>query len=99
MNSDKQRQSRFPYGLMPSIIACPILSAYLRRHEVGTLLSRALIVGLVAATLTLLAMGINRYVDSEGPLRFGRARFAPIIMAIAMALASMGSDWMSTHLG
>lgn len=99
MDSDKLRATSFSYSLLPAIIACPILSTYLRRHEVGSLSLRALVVGLVAATLTLLAMGISRLIGAYDPSRFRRARLAPIIMAISMALASIGSDWMSTHFG
>ncbi|MCU1276982.1 MAG: hypothetical protein JWM53_528 [bacterium] len=99
MESDKPRPTVFPYSLLPTMLACPMLSAYLRRHHVGASLTRALIVGLVAATITLLAMGVAHLVNQGRPFKSNRSRSAPIIMAIAMATASLGSDWISAYVG
>jgi hypothetical protein len=95
MESEKPPRAAFPYGILAAAFVCPILSSYLRRHHVGTLTSRALIVGLVAATLTLLIIGIAHLSGRAGPFKSTSSRFAPIIMAAAMALASAASDWIS----
>lgn len=98
MESDKSQRTPVLYTLLPAIIACPVLSAYLRRHQIGTSPSRALVVGLVAATVSLLAMAIAHIIRPGKLFKSNRSRYAPIILAIAMALASIGSDWITTHV-
>ena len=53
-------------------------------------------VGLFAAILTLLAMGIV-HLARPRPAASRRSKFAPLIALIAMALASIASDWISAR--
>ena len=94
MASDKP--SAFPFTLLPAVLGSPILSSYLRRHQTGTMLTRALIVAAFAALATLLSIGIARLGGRQQP---SRTRFTPVIIAIVMALASIGSDFITTRFG
>lgn len=90
--------SLFPYLLFPGLVVSPFISGYLRNHHVGSSPLRALIVGLIAAVVTLIAV---RIAYSSGVRSVGskRLRFALIAIAIVTALVSIGSDWITVRWG
>jgi hypothetical protein len=89
--TDPKRSSGFLFALLPAVVATPLVSGYLVHHEVGTALTRALIVGGSAALLVLVMMLLLK------PRPF-RSRLAPLWVGLVMALATTATEWLSAHL-
>jgi hypothetical protein len=89
--TDPKRSSGFLFGLLPAVVAAPLVSGYLVRHEVGTALTRALIVGGSTALLVLVMVLLLK------PRPF-RSRLAPLWVGVVMALATTATEWLSSHL-
>jgi hypothetical protein len=89
--TDPKRSSGFLFALLPPVAAAPLVSGYLVRHEVGTTLLRALIVGGTAALLTLVMALLLK------PRPF-RSRLAPLWIGVVMAVATTATEWLSAHM-
>jgi len=80
--------SGFPWALLPGVMVSPLVSAVLRNGAVGSMATRALLVGLAAAVITLVAAQLVK------PTPF-RSRLTPLVLGVVMALANVAVDWIS----
>jgi hypothetical protein len=82
-------------ALGPAGISSPILASYLRRHQVGTLPVRGLIVSVVGAGIVAVSLWILRRARSVKLLESKRRSipFVAIWIGACMGLTTMAVEW------
>ena len=93
-SADDRFSKAIVMSTLVAVAPCPALGTWLWRHAVASAEIRALIVGAVAALITLAGLLIGSRGRLPRALRRGRPTWLHVvIVGLIMALAALASDW------